>query len=529
MVCWTCFSIPKPQWLVDPCITPLVGFCCRNPWIGKLQPLENSKQNNHSLKLGDHGISFLLLLLLLLLWQLVFLVRCCAVRARSETVRLLGPHEITRFKKETHVEEVHFLWSFHDHLWLCYDVLWLHRYILECIKLYSTKVQLDRDLLWKQCDKSWSLTSCRITDQLIERQLERWFKVTTFVSRFHRVNELFQTDHKQFGMTLFYLQTISKGFGEVSTSLTDSYGGFPLIFWKGLLTIFSRDSLAKMLGSVLRLVEEMFSRCSWFFNDISVRKFLTFLCWILGSFGSPRLSCRCSTKAQYASKHRAGQCKNASHRECALRWRERHQTEVPGKTWNNNMSASKLETTVIYPYIISCSPHSELAKFLEFGNKAHTNRCWFVHSAFFNRNADSNTPNLWKIHSYSEPLPDRIFSNVGWRTWYYWLKLHILYMQIICICKYNSYIPAKYFLEVTIPSNKGSVELIHTPTSPRVETPLLQLGYSPFHTVHCCLNELGVKVWVLCKAYEHTRWRIKIDLGYAFICILGTSIRCLCM
>ena len=25
-------------------------------------------------------------------------------------------------------------------------------------------------------------------------------------------------------------------------------------------------------------------------------------------------------------------------------------------------------------------------------------------------------------------------------------------------------------------------------------------------------------------AYEHTRWRIKIDLHYAFICILGTSI-----
>ena len=96
-------------------------------------------------------------------------------------------------------------------------------------------------IYYETCDKSWSLTSCRVTDQLIERQLARGFKVTTFVSRFHRVNELFQTDHKQFGMTLFYLQTISKGFGEVSTLLTDSYGGFPLIFWKGLLTIYFRE------------------------------------------------------------------------------------------------------------------------------------------------------------------------------------------------------------------------------------------------------------------------------------------------
>lgn len=76
---------------------------------------------------------------------------------------------------------------------------------------------------------------------------------------------------------------------------------------------FSGDTLAKMLRNSLRFVEEMLSRCycssSWF---------LTILCCIVGS---PRLSCRCSTKAQYASKHRAGQCKNASHRECALRWR----------------------------------------------------------------------------------------------------------------------------------------------------------------------------------------------------------------
>ena len=90
---------------------------------------------------------------------------------------------------------------------------------------------------------------------------------------------------------------------------------FRWFFWKGLLTTyihFSRDTLAKMLRNALRFVEEMLSRCY-----CSYYWFLTILCCIVGS---RRLSRRCSTKAQYASKHRAGQCKNASHRECALRW-----------------------------------------------------------------------------------------------------------------------------------------------------------------------------------------------------------------
>lgn len=92
--------------------------------------------------------------------------------------------------------------------------------------------------------------------------------------------------------------------------------------------------------------------------------------------------------------------------------------------WKNNMSASKLETTVICPYIISCSSHSGLFSIQGFSAGFDVFRVWEAISCKQKLICSLNIfqPKCWFEHSKK---------TCGWSfALRYWLKLHILVLRI---------------------------------------------------------------------------------------------------
>ena len=94
----------------------------------------------------------------------------------------------------------------------------------------------------------------------------------------------------------------------------------------------------------------------------------------------------------------------------------------------------------------------QVSKFLEFGNQAHSNRSWFVHSASSNRNADLNT----RKKLVDDPSPFATDWNTAYTRTSNLLNVYVDTISLIyLLCR---------FLETTTPSNKGLVELTHAPS-----------------------------------------------------------------